>query len=152
MAQILERHDIPMEDRNPPRAPLAVPERAGPFKPQLALENIDPDQEPYPSGELGTFDVFALIVNKMIGTGIFSAPATVFLLTGRKDVTLGLFVVGWAYSLARSLVLLSWTQTRSLTGNSMVMYLDYAQAWPYTGGELVYVRLPFILSSSSIVA
>jgi hypothetical protein len=52
-------------------------------------------------GALGWFDVFSLIVNKMIGTGIFQAPATVFMLTGSKRVTLGLFACGWVYTILR---------------------------------------------------
>ncbi|KAH7143767.1 amino acid permease-domain-containing protein [Dactylonectria macrodidyma] len=58
----------------------------------------------------------------MIGTGIYSAPATVFLLTGNKSLTLGLFSIGFMYTLI-----------------SMVMYLDFAEALPFTGGELVYL-------------
>lgn len=53
-------------------------------------------------GALGSFDVFALIVNKMVGTGIYTAPATVFLMTGNKNLTLVLFILGFAYSLMRS--------------------------------------------------
>ncbi|KAK4167859.1 high-affinity methionine permease [Cladorrhinum sp. PSN259] len=99
-------------------APAPIP----PFKPRPAPADVDPDTNPWRRGALGTFDVFSLIANKMIGTGIYSAPATVFLLTGSKSLTLGLFGIGFLYSLT-----------------SMVMYLDYAAAWPFTGGELVYL-------------
>ena len=100
-----------------------------------------------PTGPLGSFDVFSLIVNKMIGTGsmqlqggfiprydvsgrketsvsprirgastacpfrtrqqltpdvaVFSAPVSVFILTGSKNLTLGLFGVGYFSSLIR---------------------------------------------------
>ncbi|KAH7129527.1 hypothetical protein B0J13DRAFT_588415 [Dactylonectria estremocensis] len=73
-------------------------------------------------GALGAFDVFGLIVNKMIRTGIYSAPASVYLLTGDKKLTLGLFGIGFAYTLI-----------------SMMIYLDYAKVLPFNGGELIYV-------------
>ncbi|KAK4221863.1 high-affinity methionine permease [Podospora fimiseda] len=101
-------------------APAPAP--LGPFKPRPTPAEVDPEQTPWRRGALETFDVFSLIANKMIGTGIYSAPATVFLLTGNKSLTLGLFGVGFFYSLI-----------------SMVMYLDYAAAWPFNGGELVYL-------------
>lgn len=47
------------------------------------------------------FDVFSLIVNKMIGTGIFTTPASIFLLTGQKSLTLGLWGIGLFYSMVR---------------------------------------------------
>ena len=50
---------------------------------------------------LGSFDVFALIVNKMIGTGIYTAPTTVLLLTGDKQLSLGLWGVGFVYTIMR---------------------------------------------------
>lgn len=56
----------------------------------------------YGKGPLRTFDVFSLIVNKMVGTGIYSAPSVVFLQTGNKSLTLGLYGVGFLYSLFRS--------------------------------------------------
>jgi hypothetical protein len=37
-------------------------------------------------GDLGTFDVFSSILNKMIGTGIFTAPHAVLMLVGVKSV------------------------------------------------------------------
>ncbi|RSL42441.1 hypothetical protein CEP53_012195 [Fusarium sp. AF-6] len=73
-------------------------------------------------GALNTFDVFGLIVNKMIGTGIYFAPASVLHTTGNKKLTLGLFALGFVYTLV-----------------SMIIYLDYAKVLPYNGGELVYL-------------
>ncbi|KAF7556406.1 hypothetical protein G7Z17_g1479 [Cylindrodendrum hubeiense] len=102
----------------PPQLP---PQNISPFKPRPSPDDADPASN-WAKGPLATFDVFALIVNKMIGTGIYSAPATVYVLTGNKSLTLGLFSIGFIYTLI-----------------SMVMYLDYAEALPYTGGELVYV-------------
>ena len=50
---------------------------------------------------LGPFDVFSLIVNKMIGTGIYTAPTTVLLLTNSKQISLGLWAVGFVYTVMR---------------------------------------------------
>jgi hypothetical protein len=50
---------------------------------------------------LGPFDVFSLIVNKMIGTGIYTAPTTVLLLTGDKQLSLGLWAVGFVFTIMR---------------------------------------------------
>ncbi|KAF5635794.1 high-affinity methionine permease [Fusarium sp. NRRL 52700] len=92
---------------------------AGPFTTK------DPrDEEPFEAyGQgLGFFDVFSLIVNKMIGTGIYTSPTAVFLLTGNKSLTLGLFTIGFFYCLM-----------------STAIYLQFAEVLPYNGGELVYL-------------
>ncbi|WZH47078.1 High-affinity methionine permease [Fusarium acuminatum] len=98
---------------------IELPRHDGPFEPRALQdeEQIDPWEE-----GLGTFDVFALIVNKMIGTGIYTAPTTVYLMTGSKSLTLGLFGVGFLYCLM-----------------STAIYLQYAAVLPYNGGELVYL-------------
>lgn len=90
------------EDPNPSlprvRQDTLQPYDGGPFVPR------DPqDDEPFDAWDegLGVFDVFSLIVNKMIGTGIYTSPTAVFLLTGNKSLTLGLFVVGFLYCLMR---------------------------------------------------
>lgn len=51
--------------------------------------------------ELTWFDVFSLIVNRVIGTGIFTTPASIYLLTGQKSLTLGMWGVGFFYSVVR---------------------------------------------------
>ena len=56
---------------------------------------------------LGVIDVFSLIVNKMIGTGIYTAPTTVLLLTGSKQVSLVLWVIGFVYTVMRCVNLTS---------------------------------------------
>ncbi|KAJ4061423.1 hypothetical protein NW756_002862 [Fusarium oxysporum] len=95
------------------------PYDAGPFVPR-ALR----DDETFDASEqgLGFFDVFSLIVNKMIGTGIYTSPTAVFLLTGNKSLTLGLFAVGFLYCLM-----------------STAIYLQFAEVLPYNGGELIYL-------------
>ncbi|KAK2026545.1 hypothetical protein LX32DRAFT_641779 [Colletotrichum zoysiae] len=71
---------------------------------------------------LGRADVAALIINKMIGTGIFAGPYTVLVNTANKSVAIGLWVLGFFYTLF-----------------SMTIYLQYAKKLPFTGGELVYL-------------
>lgn len=53
------------------------------------------------AGPLTKFDVFSLIVNKMVGTGIFTAPSLVLALTGSPSVAVGLWAVGLAYTILR---------------------------------------------------
>ncbi|RKL10713.1 hypothetical protein BFJ68_g8691 [Fusarium oxysporum] len=95
------------------------PYDAGPFVPRAPR-----DDETFDASEqgLGFFDVFSLIVNKMIGTGICTSPTAVFLLTGNKSLTLGLFAVGFLYCLM-----------------STAIYLQFAEVLPYNGGELIYL-------------
>ena len=76
----------------------------------------EPERDPYDDGilsrqptplriqraaPLDTMDIFALIVNKMVGTGVYTAPAAVYLLTGNKGLALGLWAVGYVYSIIR---------------------------------------------------
>ncbi|KAL1599634.1 hypothetical protein SLS60_007437 [Paraconiothyrium brasiliense] len=72
--------------------------------------------------ELTWQDVSALIVNKMIGTGIFTGPPAVLMCTGRKDTALAIWAAGFMYTLL-----------------SMILYLEFSRKLPYTGGELIYL-------------
>jgi hypothetical protein len=56
-----------------------------------------------PTRTLDEYDVASLIVNKMIGTGIFTAPPAVLLLTGSKREAIGLWVLGAFYTVIRYL-------------------------------------------------
>ncbi|KAF4459686.1 High-affinity methionine permease [Fusarium albosuccineum] len=108
-----------MVHRNNASLPAALqdPEPYRPREPSTEENHNSIDR-----GPLDTLDVFALIVNKMVGTGIYTAPASVFLMTGNKALTLGLFGVGFVYSIV-----------------SMVIYLDFAKVLPFNGGELIYL-------------
>jgi hypothetical protein len=44
-------------------------------------------------------DVAALIINKMVGTGIYTTPSAVLLLTRSKGEALGLWIIGFVYTL-----------------------------------------------------
>ena len=52
---------------------------------------------------LSSFDVFSLIVNKMIGTGIYTNVATVLILTGDKDLTMALWATRFAVRVSKAL-------------------------------------------------
>lgn len=54
-----------------------------------------------PARPLRWWDVSSLIINKMIGTGIFTAPPAVLILTGNKREALGLWITGFVYTLVR---------------------------------------------------
>jgi hypothetical protein len=57
--------------------------------------------------KLGALDVAALIMNKMIGAGIFTTPGTVLFLTQSKRLSIVLWVLGGVYSLIRSVATMS---------------------------------------------
>lgn len=65
---------------------------------------LDPNPGRAPSQTLGAFDIASFNINKMIGTGIFSTPSTILLLTGNKEITLVMWIAGWAYSNLRSVL------------------------------------------------
>lgn len=51
--------------------------------------------------DLDYWDVASFNINKIVGTGIFTTPGTILLLTGSNGATLGLWVVGWAHTMLR---------------------------------------------------
>lgn len=71
--------------------------------PPLLLTPVDDDRVEYPpmseEKRLGAFSTAALIVSKMIGTGVFAKPAVVLLNSGGKSVALGMWLVGGAMTL-----------------------------------------------------
>ncbi|KAL2820553.1 amino acid permease-domain-containing protein [Aspergillus cavernicola] len=79
-----------------------------------------------PQKPLGRCDVACLIINKMIGGGIFVSPSIVAHLTGNKVAALFLWVFGGLYSFC-----------------SIYIYLEYGLAWPYNGGEFIYISKIF---------
>lgn len=50
---------------------------------------------------LSSLDVAALIINKMIGTGIFTGPTQVLQYTLNKNLAIGLWAFGMVYTLLR---------------------------------------------------
>jgi hypothetical protein len=66
--------------------------------PSAVETNNGEDRVEYPpmpeKKKLGYFSTSALIISKMIGTGIFMKPATVLVSSGGKSVALALWVAG----------------------------------------------------------
>jgi hypothetical protein len=54
-----------------------------------------------PARPLSRWDVASLIINKMIGTGIFTAPPTVLLMAGSPGLAFALWMLGFAYTIVR---------------------------------------------------
>jgi hypothetical protein len=79
-----------------------------PFQPtgpsQLQQGDISQPCDPMsynPNNQLKAFDVFAFIVNKMVGSGIFTAPMSSFLLTKSRNETIVLWVVAFIHTFFR---------------------------------------------------
>jgi hypothetical protein len=51
-----------------------------------------------PPKSLTTFDLGALVFNKMVGTGIFTVPGHVLEATGSKKISIVFWVVGGVYT------------------------------------------------------
>ncbi|GAB7325315.1 hypothetical protein MBLNU13_g09365t2 [Cladosporium sp. NU13] len=115
---------IPLEDRTTGSVPAPQTQR------EVYGPNIDDDPRIESARDQTELDVAALIVNKMIGTGIFTGPSSVLLYTHNKSIAIGLWVLGFAYTLL-----------------SMMMYLEFARQLPYTGGELIYFANQVLLAA-----
>lgn len=79
-----------------------------------------------PRRDLGFLQIFSLIVNSVVGTGIFTQPGLVLALTKSKPIALGLWVAGSAY-----------------TAVTLFVFLEYGTALPFNGGPMVYVSEAF---------
>lgn len=75
------------------------------------------------SRKLGVTGAVFLILNKMIGTGIFSTPSSIFAATGSVGVSLMLWVIGGV-----------------LTFCGLSVWLEYGLAIPRSGGEKNYLE------------
>jgi len=92
--------------------------------------------------ELGTWDVAALIMNKMIGAGFFTTPGAVLSLTGSKNMSLVLWFIGGLYSLLRCALnaLFEIRSVKIMTDAlSFSLYLEYGLNFKFNGGDLIYV-------------
>lgn len=105
----------------------------------MNIEIEAPPEHTPVAGALASFDVFALIVNKMLGTGIFTSPSLVLALTGSREKAIAFWVVGFIYSIIRYTFRLT-ILTNADCLRSMFLYLGFAAVLPYNTGELVYVR------------
>jgi hypothetical protein len=67
------------------------------------------------SRPLRWWDVAALVINKMVGTGIFTGPAVVLEATRNKNVAIVLWILGFLYTLARQANISGLSDYRLLT-------------------------------------
>lgn len=84
------------------------------------LGDWDENKASVPRTNLTILDVAALILNKQIGTGIFTTPGAVLFSTRSKGLSVALWTIGGFWTLMFLLV-----------------YLEFGNAFPYNGGELV---------------
>ncbi|KAK3685177.1 amino acid permease-domain-containing protein [Podospora appendiculata] len=87
------------------------------------------------SRKIGVTGAVFLILNKMIGTGIFSTPSSIFAATGSVGICL-----------------LMWAAAGVLTLSGLGVYLEFGLAIPRSGGEKnylerIYKRPPFLATS-----
>jgi hypothetical protein len=100
-----------------------------------------------PQKPLDTIDVACLIINKMIGAGIFVSSPMVTYIVGNKLGALVLWIIGGIVSFIRC-VSAYMVKEKICSGSfvliivSITVYLEYGLAWPYNGGEFYYVRSP----------
>ncbi|OAL51370.1 hypothetical protein IQ07DRAFT_643463 [Pyrenochaeta sp. DS3sAY3a] len=87
-----------------------------------AAEEFDERGAIVPKANLSILDVAALVLNKQIGTGIFSTPGLVLASTRSKELSIALWSIGGLWTILFLLV-----------------YLEFGNALPFNGGELVYL-------------
>ncbi|ROW17004.1 hypothetical protein VPNG_01413 [Cytospora leucostoma] len=87
------------------------------------LVHDEPGDKLVDSPKIGVTGAVFLILNKMIGTGIFSTPSGIFALTGSVGISLILWLVGGILAFA-----------------GLAVYLEYGLAIPRSGGEKNYLE------------
>ncbi|KAL1837120.1 hypothetical protein VTJ49DRAFT_4232 [Mycothermus thermophilus] len=88
---------------------------------EMGTSYLLPEQQ-----KIGITGAVFLILNKMIGTGIFSTPSSIFAATGSVGITL-----------------LMWTVAGLLTLSGLGVYLEFGLAIPKSGGEKNYLERIF---------
>ncbi|KAI5808646.1 amino acid/polyamine transporter I [Peziza echinospora] len=73
--------------------------------------------------KLGLLSTASLIINKMIGSGIFAKPSYVLENVGGS----------------KGLALVMWTTGAVMTFAALIIYLEFGAAFPFNGAEIVYV-------------
>ncbi|EXJ92889.1 hypothetical protein A1O3_01443 [Capronia epimyces CBS 606.96] len=76
--------------------------------------------------QIGTFSAFFLVFNRMVGTGIFATPSTIFSLSGSVGLTLFIWVAGMI-----------------IAGAGMAVYLEFGTGIPRNGGEKNYLEFVY---------
>ena len=108
----------------------------------IASSDASIDQQTYAYSEdrkIGITGAAFLILNKMIGTGIFSTPSSIFAATGSIGVCLILWLIGGI-----------------LTFCGLSVFLEFGLAIPRSGGEKNYLervyRRPHLLATCALAA
>ena len=74
----------------------------GTLEPYTVPHSDESDEhEPPEVGRLKAMDVFGFIVNKMVGTGIYTSPVMVLILTGSRGAAIGFWIIGVGYTFVR---------------------------------------------------
>ncbi|KAH8820255.1 amino acid/polyamine transporter I [Xylogone sp. PMI_703] len=91
---------------------------------------LDSDIETYHTSEsrkqIGLVSAIFLIFNRMIGTGIFATPSSIFALSGSVGLTLFIWVAGMLIAAA-----------------GMAVYLEFGTGLPRNGGEKNYLEFVY---------
>ncbi|KAJ4330121.1 hypothetical protein N0V87_010285 [Didymella glomerata] len=119
-AQVQVTQDIELEQRNARTDSDRTSNSGGTPIPDLG--DFDETKLTGPPKSLTKLDIAALILNKQIGTGIFTTPGAVLLSTKSKGLSVGLWTIGGFWTLM-----------------FLFIYLEFGEAFPYNGGELIYL-------------
>jgi amino acid transporter len=93
------------------------------------------------SRKIGITGAVFLILNKMIGTGIFSTPSGIFAATGSVGVALFLWIIGRIHRKAKQLSsVLTSSAGGILTFAGLSVFLEFGLAIPRSGGEKNYLE------------
>ncbi|EXJ76186.1 uncharacterized protein A1O5_00694 [Cladophialophora psammophila CBS 110553] len=76
--------------------------------------------------QIGVISAFFLIFNRMVGTGIFATPSTIFSLAGSVGLSLFIWVAGMIIAMC-----------------GMAVYLEFGTAIPKNGGEKNYLEFVY---------
>lgn len=76
--------------------------------------------------QIGVISAFFLIFNRMVGTGIFATPSTIFSLSGSVGLSLFIWVAGMIIAMC-----------------GMAVYLEFGTAIPRNGGEKNYLEFVY---------
>ncbi|OAL45369.1 amino acid transporter [Pyrenochaeta sp. DS3sAY3a] len=121
----MQPNPIPLHDFEGPReSPITSPGniRHDYRDDDISVDSTWTESTTVPRRNLGFVQCSALMINQMVGTGIFTLPGLVLLLTKSKPVATALWAAGGVYSLL-----------------SVLIYLEFGTALPYNGGALIYL-------------
>jgi hypothetical protein len=104
IGQLNNSHLIPGASQDSENVSEKVPrsDEGGDDEDEASLDSGWTEATLVPRRNLGFIQCSALMINQMIGTGVFTTPGYVLLLTKSKPIALVLWLVGGIYSLLRS--------------------------------------------------